>query len=415
MSEAKPKPPLDRRLVTILLIVFVQMLGASMVLPIFPLFAKREFDLNPALITPLISVFFLAQFIAGPFLGGASDRYGRLPILIISQIGTVISFAMLGLATNVETLFLARILDGITGGNIIVAQAYVTDITPRERRTQSLGLIFAGVGLGFIFGPALGGILAAAFGERIPFLFASIAAALVVLLTWFTLDESLSKETRQTQQLEGNPSLTPRMVFGNQALVMVLVVVFFSQFAFGLLQSTFALYGEAVLFVGESESTINLGIGLILSVVGIGQVFTQVFLLDRLVQRFSDGFLTFYGTIIRGVSMFLFAVTVSPYIGGVSAFLLAIGAGTVLPASQNLATQAVDDKFRGGALGWYQSSRSLSVVFSTALGGILFEISPTTPYWIGGALFVVALIPAYVLFRWVSTHSSTTPVTAASD
>src|SRR5690606_11576813 len=120
---------IDRRLFTILVIVFVQLVGASMILPILPLYARRTFNISDNVVTLIISSFFLAQFLAGPVLGRMSDLYGRLPILIISQVGTAISFVLIGLAGSVELLFLARILDGITGGNIVVAQAYVTDIT----------------------------------------------------------------------------------------------------------------------------------------------------------------------------------------------------------------------------------------------------------------------------------------------
>ena len=147
------KTKIDRRLITILLIVFVQMLGAAMILPILPLYAKSEFNLEPQWITILNTAFFAAQFVAGPYLGRLSDRVGRVPVLIVSQIGTVFSFLMLGLAPNVAVLFLARTLDGITGGNIIVAQAYIADITPPERKTQSFGYVMAAFGLGFILGP----------------------------------------------------------------------------------------------------------------------------------------------------------------------------------------------------------------------------------------------------------------------
>ena len=123
------------------MIVFVQMLGTAMIMPILPLYAQEAFDMSPQVITLLATSFFVAQFVAGPYLGRLSDTRGRVPILIISQIGTAVSFIMLALAPSTFFLFLARVLDGITGGNIIVAQAYVTDITPREKRTEALGYI----------------------------------------------------------------------------------------------------------------------------------------------------------------------------------------------------------------------------------------------------------------------------------
>jgi DHA1 family tetracycline resistance protein-like MFS transporter len=186
---------LDKRLVTILLIVFVQMVGASMILPIIPLFAKNEFEMSATLITLLVASFYAAQFIGGPILGRWSDRIGRVPVLVVSQVGTVVSFVMFGMAGAVWVLFAARILDGLTGGNIVVAQAYVTDITPKEKRAQALGLVFAAFGVAFFVGPAIGGILVG-FGPRVPYFIAAVAAAAVVLLTVFTLDESMSAEER---------------------------------------------------------------------------------------------------------------------------------------------------------------------------------------------------------------------------
>lgn len=244
---------IDRRLLTVLLIVFVNMLGASLILPILPLYVQRQYQMSPQTIALLVSSFFAAQFVAGPFLGQLSDRYGRIPVLIISQIGTVLSFVMLAFAPNTTWLFIARILDGITGGNIIVAQAYITDVTPREKRTESLGYIFAVFGLGFMFGPALGGVLASVYGIRVPFLLATVAAALVVVMTWRLLDETLTPEQRIAARHRRGGSIAPGAVMRNGPLLAILAIAFVGQFSLGMLQSTFALYGEAVLFQGYSQ------------------------------------------------------------------------------------------------------------------------------------------------------------------
>jgi DHA1 family tetracycline resistance protein-like MFS transporter len=381
------------------MIVFVQMVGASMILPILPLYAQRQFELPPQVITLLVSVFFAGQFLAGPYLGRLSDKYGRLPVLIVSQIGTAISFAMLGLAQNVETLFIARVLDGITGGNIIVAQAYITDITPREKRTQSLGYIFAIFGLGFTIGPALGGALSAAFGVRVPFLLAAVAATATVLLTWFTLNESLSPEQRQANRAYRKEGLSPKAIMSNYLLVLILGIAFIGQFAMGMLMSTFALLSEAVYFVGYSERVTNLGVGLLLMVVGLSQVFTQMFLLKPLLKRFSEAKLVILGSIVRSLALFVFALAVSPWLAVVGSILLPIGMGVVMPALQSLATTTVADELRGGVLGIYQSALNLAVVFGTALGGILFAVTPTMPYWVGGILSTVVMLPALILLR----------------
>ncbi len=375
-----------------------------MVLPILPLYAQREFELSPQIITLLVSAFYAAQFLAAPFLGRLSDKYGRVPVLIVSQIGTAISFVMLGLAQNVEMLFAARILDGITGGNIIVAQAYITDITPREKRTQSLGLIFAVFGLGFIIGPALGGILSALLGPRIPFLIAAVAATAIIIMTWLTLDETLSPEQREANRNFKKAGLRPGDIARNLPLLLILFVAFTGQFILGLLQSTFALYGGAVLFADSSEEMTNLGIGLLLAVIGLSQVITQLFLLKRAVQRFGEAKLVIIGSVLRALAMFILAIVASPWIAALGLLVFATGLGLMMPSLQGLATYTVDDELRGGVLGWYQSSVSLSVILGTALGGVLFALSPTTPYWFGAALAAIVILPTLALLRPPFVH-----------
>jgi len=390
---------MDRRLFTILMIVFVQMLGTAMIMPILPLYALEAFDMSPQVITLLGTSFFVAQFIAGPYLGRLSDTRGRVPILIISQIGTAISFIMLALAPSTAFLFLARILDGITGGNIIVAQAYVTDITPREKRTEALGYIFAVFGIGFVIGPALGGLLAAAFGPRIPYIFAAAAAIIVVILTRLTLEETVSPEQQATNRAFKKEGVKIREVLKNTPLLLILIVVFIAQFGLGLLQSTFALYGNAVLFNDYSTKTVALGIGLILAVFGMSQFFTQAFLLRPALRRFGEYRLIIIGNLARVVSSFIFAAILSPWYAAIAAVFYAMGSGFMMPPLQSLATKTVDDKLRGGVLGVYQSSISLSIIFSTAVAGIIFAASATLPYWIGGFLGLLVFIPAIILMR----------------
>ena len=397
---------IDRRLLTVLLIVFVNMLGSSLILPILPLYAQRQFQMSPQTIALLVSSFFAAQFLVGPYLGQLSDRYGRIPVLIVSQIGTVLSFVMIAFAPSTAWLFAARILDGITGGNIIVAQAYITDVTPREKRTESLGYIFAAFGLGFMFGPALGGVLAAAYGIRVPFLLAAAAALAVVVMTWRLLDETLTPEQLIAARKRRGGSITPRAILRNGPLLAVLGIAFVGQFSLGMLQSTFALYGEAVLFQNYSEDATNIGVGLLLAAVGAAQFFTQTWLLRRLLRRYPETWLVVAGTILRAVGSFIFAVITTPWLGPFGSIFFATGIGIMMPPLQSLATTTVDDQERGGVLGLYQSVINLSTIFSTALGGFFFQISPTLPYWFGGVVSLLVIIPALGLVRWRQKQSS---------
>lgn len=390
---------MDKRLITILLIVFVQMLGAAMIMPILPLYAQREFNMSPQVITLLGTAFFAAQFIAGPYLGRLSDKMGRIPVLIISQIGTAVSFLMLAFAPSVAFLFAARILDGITGGNIIVAQAYITDITPREKRTVALGYVFATFGLGFIFGPALGGLLAAVFGPRVPYVIAAVAAFVVVLLTYFTLDESLTAVQREANRQYRKTSINPRAILINHHLMLILTIAFIGQFGLGLLQATFALYGNVVLFAGYSEQMVNLGIGILLMLVGVGQFTTQVFILPRLLKQFEEPWIVAAGLIIRSFGLFIFAALAMPLFGAVASLCFAVGIGIMMPPLQSMSTTSVADELRGGVLGVYQSTISLSTIVSTAIAGVIFALNPTWPFWIGGLLSVVVLLPAIILIK----------------
>lgn len=390
---------LDKRLIIILLIVFVQLIGASMVLPILPLYASREFNMNPAMITLINTAFFAAQFIAGPFLGRLSDRYGRIPVLLVSQIGTVIAFLMLGFANSVSMLFAARILDGITGGNIIVAQAYIADITTPKERSTALGYLFAAFGVGFIVGPAIGGILSSQFSYQTPYIFAAIAAAIVVVLTYLILEETVTDAQQQANKEDNDSQMTVRGVITNLPLVGILLIAFGSQMAFSMLQSTFSLFGEAVLFADQPDQA-ELGVGLLFAMVGVGQVVTQGFMMKRLVERFGDGAVVLFGIIVRSISMFVLVLIAVPISAGVTLFLFAMGTGLQMPALQSIITETVAPNQRGGVMGLFQSSVSLSIIVGSAIAGVMFEFDPITPYVFGGVLFAIMAVPSYYLMRW---------------
>ena len=383
----------DRRLITVLSIVFVQMAGAAMILPILPLFAERQFNMTPSTVTLLSSSYFLAQFFAGPYLGQLSDRYGRIPLLVISQAGSAVSFVMMALAGGPAMLFAARLVDGITGGNIIVAQAYITDITPREKRTEALGYIMAVFGIGFIIGPALGGLLSAWLGPRMPFVIAGVAALVTAVMSAVLLDETVDRKAAAAQSRR-RPRLTMAQVALNRPLVLLLLVAFVGQFGFGMLQSTFALYGSAVLFRGGSDQVINLGVGLMLGVIGLGQFSTQTWLIAPLKRRYGDALLVIQGTLLRATGMAALAVISSPWPAVAAVLFFAVGMGLMMPPLQSLATRTVDEANRGGVLGVYQSAASLAIILSTAVAGSIFTIDPRLPYWFGALLSLIVVYPA---------------------
>jgi DHA1 family tetracycline resistance protein-like MFS transporter len=373
------------------------MAGAAMILPILPLFAERQFNLHPSTVTLLVSSYFFAQFFAGPLLGQLSDQYGRIPILAISQLGSAVSFFLMAAAGSAEMLFAARLVDGITGGNIIVAQAYITDVSPAEKRTQALGYIFAVFGMGFIIGPALGGVLSALMGPRMPFVLAGVAALVTAVMSLLLLDETV---TRQSSARRRRPvRLSVAAVASNLPLVLILLIAFVGQFGMGMLQATFALYGDAVLFAGYSDEMTNLGVGLLLAVVGVGQFVTQTWLLGRMIRRFGDARLVIMGTLVRSLSLVIFAASRSPWPAALASVVFAVGQGVMMPPLQSLATRTESESVRGGVLGVYQSSVSLATIFSTAIAGTIYAANPTSPFWIAAALSLSVVAPALILLN----------------
>lgn len=380
-------------------IVFSNFLGATIVLPTLPLFAQRHFGASPETISLLLASFFVAQFLAAPILGRASDRFGRLPVLIISQIGTFISFILLPTAQSLPVLFAARILDGITGGNVIVAQAYVTDITPRKERTNGLGVIFAAFGLGYIVGPAVGGLLGSAFNDTAPFWVGAAISLLTVVMTWLFLDESLPAEER-LKRARSKVRLAPAFIFGNNVLVLILITGFTAQFSIAVLQSTIALYGEHVLFNGQGERAVNLGVGLMLTGIGVGQFVTQLLLMRPLVKRYGERRMVVIGAVMRAVGMLSIAAFASPLlVGGFSLMLVAMASGIMMPSLQALATTSVSEDISGGVLGVYNASTSLGIIAGTYSGGILFSVTPQTPFIAAGLVLLATIIPAVLLMQ----------------
>jgi len=426
-----------KRLFPILLIVFTNILGAGVILPILPLYAEGQFGGTILQITLLSTSFFAAQFLAAPWLGRLSDRHGRRPVLIVSQIGTVLAFMLFILAAplgkvidawglalpmsgGMIMLYVARTLDGITGGNITTAQAYVTDVTPAEQRAQGLGLVQAAFGVGFIFGPAFGGVLSS-LGPVAPFVGATLITTGTLLLTVFTLEESLSPEAR-AGDLPGagrRPSLRLPALLRMGTLRLILAIGFFASLAFAAVPAVFALFADRVLFADLTvPGRAQLYIGLMLTFNGLMQVVTQLALLKPLVNRLGERKLLLLGM----GALLLASVGVASTESAIAVTLLfapfAFGRGVSEPSLQSLTTRFGDDRTRGQLLGLYQSARSLALIFGPVWAGYTFEaIGPRAVFWVAGGLILVALtLSAFLLTQPLpSLRSRTQPEAASGD
>src|SRR5437762_2900287 len=230
-------------LLVIFITVFIDLVGFGIVIPVLPYYAEgTKFGATPREVGLLFASYSVMQLIFSPVLGRLSDKYGRRPILIISLMGTCLGFLILGLATTLVMLFIGRIIDGISGGNISTAQAYIADVTTEENRAKGMGLIGAAFGLGFVFGPAIGGILSR-WGINVPFLFAGGLALANAVLLYFALPETVTPDHPARVSAASGRGLKQLIESISQPrLGFVLAIYFLFIVAFSIMTTSFSLY-----------------------------------------------------------------------------------------------------------------------------------------------------------------------------
>lgn len=379
----------------IFMIVFVDVLGLGITIPVLPLFAQNQLGAPAWQITTLTSVFFAAQFIASPFLGRLSDRFGRRPVLIMSQAGTLTALLITGLAPTIAFLYLARVIDGLTGGNVTVAQAYLSDITDEKNRARGLGLINASFSLGFIFGPAFGGLMASWFGPRVPFFVAALVSLTTIMLSIFLLPESLTPERRKHDHAAAarHPRVSVWSVMRLPAVALILLVAFGSQFAFFSFQTVWVLWTEKLIFPNAPDAFVSQAVGLIATFIGLCGIATQIWLVGPAVKRFGELWLVLGGNFARVVAFAALGLVPTLVTVFLAIPFVAIGGGLAMPAMVALLTYAAPPNARGQVIGLNQSASALGSIFGPILAGFLFEqVNPDAPMF--GASIIMALTVA---------------------
>ena len=404
----------NSRLLPVFLVVFVDLLGFGLILPLLPYYADT-YGATPIVVGLLTASYAAAQLVGAPLLGRLSDRYGRRPILLVSIFGTFVGFVMLGVAEwlgnglaswlglaasanafILSILFASRMLDGLTGGNISVAQAYITDVTTEENRAQGLGMIGAAFGLGFVIGPATGGLLST-YGYAVPAFAAAGLALLNLVAVYFYLPESLTPEKRKEMVTykSGQQSFSLKSLW--QALNRprvgpLLNIRFFFGLAFSIFQTIFALYALYRLDL-DARAT-----GFILTYVGVLSVIVQGYAVGKLSKKINEKYLILVSTILLAVSLLAWAFT-----PGVIALLiimipLAFSGGVLGTIINSALTKVVYPEEVGGTLGLSASLESLTRVIAPSLGGFLLGQVGT---WAPGvvASLIMVCISFYVWRR----------------
>jgi DHA1 family tetracycline resistance protein-like MFS transporter len=376
-------------------IVLVDLLGFSLVMPLLAPFA-RDYGFSPLQIGLLIAGYPMAQLFAGPILGRLSDRFGRRPVLAVSQFGTAVSFLILGLSTNFTIMFLARLLDGASGGNILVAQAYVADVTRPEERSRGYGLIGMAFGLGFVLGPLLGLALvelpvAPEWRLRVPFLVAAGFSTIAWVLVWLRLPESLPKDSTVRQEarvisLRGLADAFRLPSVGRMIGLATLVAL-----GFAALEGTFSLYLE------KRQSWGPAGVMAGFTFLGLVTAVVQGGMVRRLAPKYGESKL-----IIVGLVLLILGFAGLALAQGAAAILMAtlfigVGQGFVSPTVSGLLSRITPEGERGAVFGTLSSAQTLARMANYLLANLLFGRGNTgAPFWEAAGIALSALVLAGV-------------------
>ncbi len=372
---------MTRPLLIIFLTIFVNLIGFGIIIPLLPFYAET-FGASPIVIGLLFAVFSLCQLVAAPALGDLSDRYGRRPILIFSLLGTVASFVMLALAHSITMLFLARIVDGLSGGNISTARAYVADITEPKDRARAYGLIGAAFGLGFIMGPALSGVLVQV-SYTAPIWAAAALTFVAAAMAWLWLPETVHRANAGV----GNPLSYLPALLQRPAIRRVLTVDFIYWFAFSLFQTTFALFA-ARRFAFDASRT-----GYFMAGFGVLGAVIQGALIRPIVRKTGDKTMFIAGALCSMAGLAAAAAAHSVTLFAVSLVPLAFGMGFGHPTVSSLVSRAG----RGDEQGRVQGAASAVESFGRTIGPVwgnasLQRYGEATPFYSGAAFLVLAVL-----------------------
>ncbi|MSO50702.1 MAG: MFS transporter [Acidobacteria bacterium] len=371
----------------ILVIVFLDMMGLGLLVPVIPLIV-REFRADALTIGWLSLAYAAAQFVATPLLGAWSDRHGRRGVLLLSFLGSAAAYFAFGWAPALWILFAGRIVDGLTGANVGMSQAYIADITEVAQRSRALALSGVALGTGFIVGPLVG-IGLSAFGPHVPAFAAGGLALASTLLAWWRLPESLPAGTRTapvaSQPL--NPFAPLLQALGRSALRPLLVATFLASFAMAALRSHFAFFAIAVLAFSQSDAN------RVMAFLGVMMVVAQGGLVRQAVHRWGDHGTLVVGLVLSAIGFAGLSVAISPSMLYVMVAVTAVGVGLGTPTMAALVSRRSGAIEQGEMLGAAQAAASLAQVMGPVWAGFIFDrAGPQFPFSTGAALVVAALL-----------------------
>ena len=345
-----------------------------------------------------MGVFALVQFISAPIVGRLSDRYGRKPILAITMIGSALSYAMLIVADTTEMLVFARAFGGLNAGNLAIAFAYVADITTEDNRARGLGLLGAAFGLGFVFGPVIGGFLAGDSYETanyvLPAVVSTVLSLIAALGVIFLLKESLSKELRE--ELKNRPPLPLKeklqIAFGRQTLALLVMIGFLFVTSWSLFEVIYPLWGDRVMHFGPRDVAWTLGY------VGVVSAIIQGGAIGPLTTKFGEHNLLVSAIVLVCVGFVTLANASTIITMGLALTLLSGGSALFNPSISSLVSKSAEASEQGSVLGVYQGAGALARIAGPSIAGwIMGEYGAQIPYMV--AAFI--LVPTLIMIFWI--------------
>ncbi|HVT89102.1 MAG TPA: MFS transporter [Tepidisphaeraceae bacterium] len=371
---------------TIFLIVAIDLLGVGLIIPLLPFYAKH-YDASPLQVELLFSVYSLCQFIAAPILGLISDRFGRRPVLILSQIGSVLGYILLGWATDypwanpmlgLTMIYISRVIDGLSGGNISTAQAYIADVTTSENRARSMGLLGAAFGLGFAFGPAIGGALGH-FDPSWPAYTAAAFSAVAAILTFVKLKESRIHRPAEAEAWLHPGNFVP--ILKKPVLLQLLLIWFVSMAAYMMMDAS------AAMFLNDVFGFKELQVGLYFMFIGIIIAIVQGGVIRKLDRKYSEWSLAAIGVLCVSIGAFSTLTTAwKPllWLLGLGGIVHAGGRSLQQPTISSLVSKHAGKDEQGATMGLFQGLGSLARTIGPVIGGIAYQgaskVEPTRPY-----------------------------------
>jgi DHA1 family tetracycline resistance protein-like MFS transporter len=389
-ESLRPAPPVHRGrripLAVLFATVFIDLLGFGIVIPFLPLYAER-LQVNAFGVGVILSSYSLMQLVCAPLLGGLSDHYGRRPIIMLGLLGSSISYAIYGFAASFALLLISRAVHGACAGTVSTAQAYVADTTSDSERAHGMGMIGAAFGLGFVLGPALGGLLGHS-NLRVPVFFAAMLTLANLIFAAIALPEShpADRAANLTWAAAAAPLLRLPRQLTRHHLSRLFVIAFLGASAMAAFEATFALMVPGIYGYGPRA------IGELLAFAGLLQALTQGYLLRKLVVRHGELRLVRTGMLAFAAGMAPMASMSNRGLLWTLLGLLSLGYGLASPSIASLISRYSAHHLQGEVLGVNQSALSLARICGPLLAGVIYQtLTPATVYTGGAVTAMVAL------------------------